>query len=192
MTSWYMSHFHHTLLKLDMNCFKPTDITHGLGLSQGSCTAALWVFCFQSGTITCENLQYNRMPHQLFNMKLQYSHRRQGYRIGRVPALETSRNRSKSPLHLLLTLGETESVCVCVCTRVCARSITQSCLTLWDPLDCSPPKCSVHGTLQAGIWECVAMPSSRGSSRPRDWTCVSFIFRIGRQIIYHCATWEAL
>ena len=122
MTSWYMSHFHHTLLKLDMNCFKPTDITHGLGLSQGSCTAALWVFCFQSGTITCENLQYNRMPHQLFNMKLQYSHRRQGYRIGRVPALETSRNRSKSPLHLLLTLGETESVCVCVCARVCVHA----------------------------------------------------------------------
>ena len=120
MTSWFMSHFHHTLLKWDMNCFKPTDITHSLGLSQGSCTAAAWVFCFQSGTITCENLQYNRMPHQLFNMKLQCSHRRQGYRIGRVPALETSRNRSKPLLHLLLTMGERE----CVCVRVHAQSLS--------------------------------------------------------------------
>ena len=146
MTSWFMSHFHHTLLKLDMNCFKPTDVTHSLGLSQGSCMAAAGVFCFQSGTTTCENLQYNRMPHQLFNMKLQCSHRRQGYRIGRVPALETRRNRSKPLLHLLLTMGERESVCVCAHT--CARSVTQSCLTLRNPLDYSPPNSSVGPSRQ--------------------------------------------
>ena len=35
-------------------------------------------------------------------------------------------------------------------------------------LDCSPPCSSVHGFLQARILECVAMPSSRGSCRPRD------------------------
>ena len=38
---------------------------------------------------------------------------------------------------------------------------------------CSPPGSSVHGTLQARILERVAMPSSRGSSQPRDLTCVS-------------------
>ena len=43
----------------------------------------------------------------------------------------------------------------------------QPCLTLWDPVDCSPPGFSVHGILQAKILERVAMPSSRGSSRPR-------------------------
>ena len=35
------------------------------------------------------------------------------------------------------------------------------------------------------------MPSSRGSFQPRDGTPVSFISCIGRQILYHCATWEA-
>ena len=37
----------------------------------------------------------------------------------------------------------------------------QSHLTLWDPMDCSPPGSSVRGILQAGILEWVAMPSSR-------------------------------
>ena len=40
-------------------------------------------------------------------------------------------------------------------------------------MDCSPPGCPVHGILQARILEWVAMPSSRGSSWPRDRTCVS-------------------
>ena len=40
-------------------------------------------------------------------------------------------------------------------------------LTLCDPMDCNPPGSSVHGILQARILERVAMPSSRGSSRPR-------------------------
>ena len=48
-----------------------------------------------------------------------------------------------------------------------AKSI-QSCPTLCDPRDCSPPGSSVPGILQARIPEWVAMPSSRGSSRPRD------------------------
>ena len=43
-----------------------------------------------------------------------------------------------------------------------------SCLTLCDPVDCSPPGFSVHGTSQARILEWVAMPSSRESSPPRD------------------------
>ena len=45
--------------------------------------------------------------------------------------------------------------------------VAQSCLTLWDPMDCSPPVPSVHGILQARILEWVAMPSSRRSSRPK-------------------------
>ena len=38
--------------------------------------------------------------------------------------------------------------------------VTQSCLTLCDPMECSPPGSSVHGILQAGILEWVALPSS--------------------------------
>ena len=56
---------------------------------------------------------------------------------------------------------------------VWACSIAHSCLTLCDPVDCSPPGSSVHEILQARILEWVAMPSSRGSSRPRGRTCLS-------------------
>ena len=49
----------------------------------------------------------------------------------------------------------------------------QSCPTPWDPTDSSPSGCSVPGILQARILEWVAMPFSRGSSRPRDLTQVS-------------------
>ena len=52
---------------------------------------------------------------------------------------------------------------------------TQSCLTLCDPVDCSPPDSSVHGILQARILEWVAISFSRGSSQPRDQTWVSRI-----------------
>ena len=47
-------------------------------------------------------------------------------------------------------------------------SVTQSCPTLCNPLDCSQPGSSVHGILQARILDRVAMPSSRGSSQPKD------------------------
>ena len=48
------------------------------------------------------------------------------------------------------------------------KLVAQSCPSLWDPMDCSPPGNSVHGTLQARILEWAAIPFSRGSSRPRD------------------------
>ena len=50
----------------------------------------------------------------------------------------------------------------------------QSCPTPCDAMHCSPPGSSVHGILQARILEWVAMPSSRGSSWPRDRSCISF------------------
>ena len=50
--------------------------------------------------------------------------------------------------------------------------VTQLCLILGDPMDYSPPGSSVHEFLQARILEWVAMPSSRGSSQPRDRTQV--------------------
>ena len=46
--------------------------------------------------------------------------------------------------------------------------VAQSCPTLSNPMDCSPPGSSVHQILQASILEWVATPFSRGSSRPRD------------------------
>ena len=54
-------------------------------------------------------------------------------------------------------------------------------------MDCSLPGSSVHGILQARILEWVAIPFSKGSSQPRDGTCISCI---GRQVLYHWATGE--
>ena len=45
--------------------------------------------------------------------------------------------------------------------------VAKSCLTLCDPMDCSPPGYSVRGISQARILEWIAISSSRGSSPPR-------------------------
>ena len=76
-------------------------------------------------------------------------------------------------------------------TCMCAK-LPQSCLTLCDPMDCNPPVSSDHGILQARILEWVAMPSSKGSSWPRDQTWVSYISCIGRWVLYHKHQWKAL
>ena len=88
--------------------------------------------------------------------------------------------KDKSPENPKLNSGNNFSC-------VCAYSVTQSCPTLCDPMDLSPPGSSVRGILQARILEWVAISFSRRSSPPKDWTCVS---GIGRQILYHWATWE--
>ena len=51
-----------------------------------------------------------------------------------------------------------------------------------QPMGCNPPGSSVHGILQARILEWVVISFSRGSSWPRDWTHVSCVSCIGRQI----------
>ena len=56
--------------------------------------------------------------------------------------------------------------------------VTQSYPTLCDPMDCRLPDSSVSGIFQARIVEWVAMPSSRESAWPRDWTRLSWVFCI--------------
>ena len=73
-----------------------------------------------------------------------------GFKIGRNP-------------QLFLKFG----LFLCVCA--------QSCPTLCDPMDCSPPGSSVQGILQVRILECIAISFSRGFSWPRDWAWVSCI-----------------
>ena len=68
-------------------------------------------------------------------------------------------------------------MCVCTCfythTHVCVL-ITQSCLTLCDPMNCSPPGSSVHGILQARILEWVAISFSRDLPDPGTWVfCIA-------------------
>ena len=54
-----------------------------------------------------------------------------------------------------------------VAAAVAAKSL-QLCLTLCDPVDCSPPLSSVHGIFQARMLEWVAIPFSKESSPLRD------------------------
>ena len=72
-------------------------------------------------------------------------------------------------------------------SSVCIHA--QSCLTLCNSMNCSPPGSSVHGLLQARILEWVAISFSKGSSPPRDQTGNSCVSCIGRWILYHCITW---
>ena len=55
-------------------------------------------------------------------------------------------------------------------TFIVKVKVTQSCPTLCNPMDYT-----AHRILQARILEWVAVPFSRGSSQPRDWTQVSRI-----------------
>ena len=100
--------------------------------------------------------------------------------------------------HLVLLMAETIPWYVCPeslasqipkymnvsLTCMWAKSF-QACLTLCDPLNCSPPGSSVHGILQARILEWVVMPSSRRASQPRDQIHVSYISCIGRWVLSH-------
>jgi len=63
-----------------------------------------------------------------------------------------------------------------------AKSL-ESCLTLYDPMDCSPPGSSVHGMLQTRILEWVVVPSSGGSDPGIE--PASHVSYIGRWVLYH-------
>ena len=65
---------------------------------------------------------------------------------------------------------------VCIYHGMMCPQLLQSFLTLCHPVDCSLPGSSVHGILQVRILEWVAMPSSKGSSRPKYQTHIFCIF----------------
>ena len=67
--------------------------------------------------------------------------------------------------------------------------VSQLCPALCNPMDCSLPGSSIHGIFQARVLEWGAISFSRGSSRPRDRTLLSYSSCIGRWILY--ITWEA-
>ena len=77
------------------------------------------------------------------------------------------------PVLLQATELRTQSRGPAACGSQCL--VAQSCSTLCHPVDYSPPASSVHGILQARILEWVAMPSFRGSAKPRNQNQVSLI-----------------
>ena len=62
--------------------------------------------------------------------------------------------------------------------RVCVCSVAQSCPTLCDPIDCSPPGYSVHGILQVRTMEWVAISSSNAwkwKVKVKSFSCVRLL-----------------
>ena len=87
----------------------------------------------------------------------------------------TSRFRKSNCSAYMLDHSTTCIVCLLTNTVWCALVlVSQLCLTVCNPMDCSPPGSSVHGISQASM-EWVAITFFRGSSWPRDWTWVSYI-----------------
>ena len=71
-----------------------------------------------------------------------------------------------------------------------ACQLLQTCPTLCDPMDCSPPGSSVHGILQARILEWVTMPSSGSSDPGIKPTSLMFpVLAVG--LFTTSTTWEA-
>ena len=68
--------------------------------------------------------------------------------------------------------------------------VTQSCPTLCESMDSSPPNSSVHGLFPIRILDWIVMSFSRESSWLRDQTHVFCISCIGRWILYHWVTWK--
>ena len=75
---------------------------------------------------------------------------------------------------------------------LCAGSESQLNPTPCEPMDCSPLDFSVHGISQARIQEQDAIYYSRGSSRPRDQTCISCVSKLAGRLFTTDPTWEPL
>ena len=71
--------------------------------------------------------------------------------------------------------------------------VAQSCLILWDPMDCSLPGFSIHGIFQARVLEWVTISFSRRSSRPRGWTwiphCRQTLYRLSQSRTVKGGSW---
>ena len=95
-----------------------------------------------------------------------------------------------NPMFIKYQTGQAEKTChtwINGCAVAIVESLGHARLS-YNPMDCSLPGTSDHGIFQAGIVEWIAISFSRGSSQPRDRTCISCT---GRQILYHWATREA-
>ena len=78
--------------------------------------------------------------------------------------------------HHMFTPFTVDALFIVIKMCACVLSHFSQWLTLCDLTDSRLPGSSVHGTLQARILEWAVVLSSRGSSRPRDQTCVSYVY----------------
>ena len=107
------------------------------------------------------------------------------------PSCDHQPGSSSNPMHLGFYGGFVIYAWLMRWFPCCSCLVAKLYLTLLWSLDYSLPGSSVHGIFQARILKWVAISFSRGSSQPRDRTCISCVSCIGRWILYHWTTWEA-
>ena len=92
-------------------------------------------------------------------------------------AMNSTKSKSKRKLCMDFGWITVYGIGSCLVTNISFlwSEVAQSCPTLFNPVDCSPPGSFVHGILQARILEWIAISFSRGPSWPRDRTQVSHI-----------------
>ena len=125
-----------------------------------------------------EKVTFHPMSQRVHTCSVLYHHGRWPWSPGRSGVHQVSSLWSYS-FTLLFTLSSFQKVLVHV--------VVQSLTHVWlfcSPMGCSLPGSSDHGISQIRILEWVAISYSRGSSWPRDRTCISWI-------LYHWATREA-
>ena len=137
------------------------------------------VFCFFPGA--CKACWFSRISEQLCCAmhRSVFSSRGVETRVGwwaheqPVPKGPTSGHEASSPGCRLWCRGLYRESQPSIMKAESESEVTQSCLTLCDPMDCSLPSSSVHGIFQARTLEWVAISFSRGSFQPRDRTQIS-------------------
>ena len=140
-----------------------------------------WIITKSCGTVLwiqyVSKMPWSKFQHHLFFSTFQFPHLYNG---------------DSNATCLIWLLGGQHCVYACVC----AKSL-QSCQTLCNAMDCSPPDSSsppgssVHGILQARTREWVAMSSSRGTSRSKDRTQISYISpSLAGRFFTTSTTWE--
>ena len=90
--------------------------------------------------------------------------------------------RQSGNFHVLASQNGEKGTLVHCCIH--AKSL-RLCQTLCNTMNCSSSGPSVQGILQARILQWVDISFSRGSSWFKDETHVSYVFCIGRWVLYH-------
>ena len=81
-------------------------------------------------------------------------------------------------------------VCVCVCVCVCVRTVTQSCLTLCNLMNYSPPGSSVHGIFKQEYWSGLPLSSPEDLPNPGIEPLSLVSFALAGRFSTISTTWE--
>ena len=110
------------------------------------------------------------------------NNRRQGVRVCVCVLVMHENMQKQRPPFLVFMLPSGDSAFILSANTEASEIYSAEHSSVRDPVDCSPPDSSAHGVLQAMILDWVAMPSSRGSSRPSDLTQVwQNLYRLSHQ-----------